>query len=282
MHAATTTSVFPDPSIATTPDSDTVQMHRSRLRRPELAQTEAMDKPLPPLPNAAAVRGSDAGLSSVPDLAQRSQRPLIQIADADYECARCRFTHSLCVPLTALRSRLRCPRCLESNAFGLQLLISGTRILQKTARLVQVPVDPIHRPRVTWECCNCSKVHVSTLRPPKPKARGCYRILFTSLKTSPTSTHSVLMEIITGICYDCGHTGCSECDHFMCRNMALEDREVKVYLACVSERGTTQSRLSHQNLKLQQRREACFTEVSLQRPHPTHVSGIYRFLQTTR
>jgi len=97
-----------------------------------------MDKPLPPLPNAAALRGSDAGLSSVPDSAQQSQRPLVQIADADYEYTRCRFTHSLCVPLTALRSRLRCPRCLKSNAFGLQLLISGTRILQKTARLVQV------------------------------------------------------------------------------------------------------------------------------------------------
>jgi len=58
--------------------------------------------------------------------------------------------------------------------------------------------------------------------------------------------------------------------------MELEDREVKIYLACVSERGTTQSRLSYQNLKLQQRREARFTEVSLQRPHPAHVSGIYR------
>jgi len=58
--------------------------------------------------------------------------------------------------------------------------------------------------------------------------------------------------------------------------MELENREAKMYLACVSERETTQNRLSYQNLKPQQRREARFTEVSLQRPYPAYVSGICR------
>jgi len=233
-----------------------------------------MDKPLPPLPNAAALRGSDAGLSSVPDSAQQSQRPLVQIADADYEYTRCRFTHSLCVPLTALRSRLRCPRCRQNNAFGLQLAVFGSRVLQKAAVLVQLPANPVHRPRITWECCNCSSVRPSNLRFPETKTRGCLPLLFTSVQSPPTSTHSVLMQIARETCYGCGHPACSDCDHFMCRDMEVEDREAKVYLTCMSDRGRTQRNLFYETIKLQQRGDAQLAKHPVHHSQPAFVPGL--------